>query len=346
MPQVCQPRSSRSNSATSNSKHRRSSSCWRNPCVVFWITFGILFTLRFRTPTRQAAVKLLNKKHQQQGSLKKSNNSSNNNQQQQQTAENSPATSTANLIESATNEIMAKTKLKTKIFYKRTEEGKHANGASFVKYQALDAAGKPLSFHQWARHMADASAVEASGSTTHAADSLTKLIQDAPFKAVFFETPPVNAETCLTKSFEFVLVDAPDLADFADESPNSQAFAAQFQACQQDALSCAFDNLGKDALLVVPKPLNDASSYGHLAKFVRHAPANQVRSLWSLAASSMLQRWTIKASQPVWWSTSGTGVAWLHFRLDDRPKYYTHQLYKVFDEPKSAVTTMSAQSDI
>ena len=31
---------------------------------------------------------------------------------------------------------------------------------------------------------------------------------------------------------------------------------------------------------------------------------------------------------PVWLSTAGGGVAWLHVRLDDRPKYYSYAPYK------------------
>jgi len=29
-----------------------------------------------------------------------------------------------------------------------------------------------------------------------------------------------------------------------------------------------------------------------------------------------------------WLSTSGLGIAWLHVRLDERPKYYTHAPYR------------------
>lgn len=31
---------------------------------------------------------------------------------------------------------------------------------------------------------------------------------------------------------------------------------------------------------------------------------------------------------PLWVSTSGLGVSWLHVRLDSRPKYYTYAPYK------------------
>ena len=31
---------------------------------------------------------------------------------------------------------------------------------------------------------------------------------------------------------------------------------------------------------------------------------------------------------PVWLSTAGAGVSWLHVRLGDRPKYYGHAPYR------------------
>ena len=32
--------------------------------------------------------------------------------------------------------------------------------------------------------------------------------------------------------------------------------------------------------------------------------------------------------KPVWLSTAGAGVAWVHVRLDDRPKYYGYDAYR------------------
>ncbi len=40
-------------------------------------------------------------------------------------------------------------------------------------------------------------------------------------------------------------------------------------------------------------------------------------------------RWeTPPITNPVWLSTAGAGVSWLHVRLDDRPKYYGHGPYR------------------
>jgi len=34
------------------------------------------------------------------------------------------------------------------------------------------------------------------------------------------------------------------------------------------------------------------------------------------------------SDRPLWISTAGMGVNWLHVRLDSRPKYYRHAPYK------------------
>lgn len=37
---------------------------------------------------------------------------------------------------------------------------------------------------------------------------------------------------------------------------------------------------------------------------------------------------------PIWLSTSGLGVYWLHMRLDRRPKYYTYEPFKEFGDAR------------
>ena len=45
----------------------------------------------------------------------------------------------------------------------------------------------------------------------------------------------------------------------------------------------------------------------------------------ALSADAMLDRID---DRPVWLSTAGMGIAWLHIRLDDRPKYYGYREYR------------------
>jgi hypothetical protein len=152
------------------------------------------------------------------------------------------------------------------------------------------------------------------------------LLADIPFTAFRWETPPVTAPT-LARPFEFVLLDSPGLA----RHPEPNAFAEYFSGGEKDVVT--FPNLGGDAIMVVPCPVGEPSAYGHLAAFVRHAPQRQRDSLWWSVGEAMGRRVGVK---PVWLSTAGAGVSWLHVRLDDRPKYYGYAPYRRFDESQQA----------
>lgn len=139
-----------------------------------------------------------------------------------------------------------------------------------------------------------------------------------PYAAFRWETPPVTAATT-GRVFECVVLDSPGLVN----RPDPSSFASQFRSQQGDVLE--FSNLGRDAILVVPRPLGDESNYGHLAAFVRGAPDDQKHALWRAVGDAMFRR---LGERPVWLSTAGAGVPWLHVRLDDRPKYYGHAPFR------------------
>lgn len=90
-------------------------------------------------------------------------------------------------------------------------------------------------------------------------------------------------------------------------------------------ISFGFPNLPGETTLIVPAPVSpDHSCYTHLGNFLRAAPAGQVDRFWQVVGETMQQR--VSAS-PLWLSTAGMGVSWLHLRLDSRPKYYRHRPY-------------------
>ncbi len=149
----------------------------------------------------------------------------------------------------------------------------------------------------------------------------TGLLADAPFPAYFWETPAVDSAS-LDRRFEFVLVDSPQIAAL---SPNPTAFAEYFASSQLEESVVSFPNSGKDALLVAPCPGAPLAAYASLATFSRHAPATQQHALWRSAGVALEQA---LQQQTVWLSTSGMGVAWLHLRLDERPKYYNYAPYR------------------
>jgi hypothetical protein len=147
----------------------------------------------------------------------------------------------------------------------------------------------------------------------------TASLRTVPFEAYCFEVPPLMRNT-LDRPFECVLVENPALARTA---PDPAPFAAHFRhnpGCQ----AIVFENLGRDAVLVAPCPRGDSQLYTHLATFMQRAPLSQVGELWRLTAEALETR---LGDAPVWLSTAGLGVYWLHVRLDSRPKYYRHRPY-------------------
>jgi hypothetical protein len=147
------------------------------------------------------------------------------------------------------------------------------------------------------------------------------ILVDVPFPAYFWETPPVTSATT-NRDFEFVLVDSPQLAGIRTDQ---QAFANQFTAVQSDVSVIEFSNLGGDATLVVPCRSGPLSAYSQISAFARTAPADQQHQLWMLVGATLEQ---LLGAQPVWLSTSGLGVYWIHLRFDSEPKYYTHAPYR------------------
>ena len=118
-------------------------------------------------------------------------------------------------------------------------------------------------------------------------------------------------------------------------------FQEHFENCDQSIVT--FPNLGGDAHLVVPcppensqstsnQPYNYQNVYGHLASFMKYNQnLDQIHNFWVQVAKTFDEQIQKRGEDsPLWLSTCGTGVYWLHVRLDSRPKYYSYQEYKRF----------------
>lgn len=142
-------------------------------------------------------------------------------------------------------------------------------------------------------------------------------LRDQPPMAFRWETPPW-CQASLQRPFECVVVDAPGLAP----RPEPEAFAEHFERSRDAVI--VFGNLSGDATMVVPRPSPGHGPYNHLAAFLRRAPAEQQHVLFQRVGALLLER---VSEEPVWLSTAGAGVSWLHVRFDRRPKYYAHRPY-------------------
>ena len=127
------------------------------------------------------------------------------------------------------------------------------------------------------------------------------------YPAFFWECRPDRSQ-----AFECVLVDSPTLAGAPS---NPRPFAEKLTHPVN-----TFHNLGGDSVLVAPSVSGD---FPHLASFLRTAPDAQLQAFWTAVADAV-DAWT----GPLYLSSSGLGVYWLHVRLDPRPKYFQHRPFR------------------
>ena len=149
------------------------------------------------------------------------------------------------------------------------------------------------------------------------AQAFNQALADVPYLAIRWELPGLTAANW-TQPFECVVVESQELLRPASASDFQEHFNTE-----QSVVT--FPNLRGDAVMVVPTPQGEMEAYPHLAAFVRYAPPKQQQTLWQVVGKTLEDRISEK---PVWLSTAGAGVAWLHVRLDDRPKYYSYGPYR------------------
>ena len=154
-------------------------------------------------------------------------------------------------------------------------------------------------------------------------DAFTAALAGVPFGAYFFETPALT-HARVDEPFECVLVRSRSLAGLAADPEPFREHLEPGRAVH-DPYVASFWNLGGDALLVAPRIRGAGEACAHLASFLRRAPKEEIRALWAEVSRCVESR---LGTSPIWTSTSGLGVAWLHVRIDSTPKYYQHDAYR------------------
>lgn len=148
-----------------------------------------------------------------------------------------------------------------------------------------------------------------------------KILEEVPFMGFFWENKPISQAT-LGDIYEFVVIGT---EAFNGLKTNKKPFEEYFE---EEEWVVNFENLGKNAILIAPCPSSlYTEGYKHLGQFIRNAPSAQWDALWE-RVGQQVQAHVDENQLPVWLSTSGLGVHWLHVRLDEYPKYYVHQAYK------------------
>lgn len=143
---------------------------------------------------------------------------------------------------------------------------------------------------------------------------LINTLRTQPFFTYKWETPALSTQLS-GRQFEFVLTEAPWL----DRTADSSDFSTHLIHREDDVVE--FTNLGGDAQLLVPTDRDPATNYCHLGSFTLTAPEHQQHALWQAVGKMGLK---LMNNEPIWISTAGDGVPWLHMRFDQTPKYYVH----------------------
>ena len=147
----------------------------------------------------------------------------------------------------------------------------------------------------------------------------TNSLANSDFTAYRWETPPLSIAS-INQPFEYVLLDSPGL----DREADSSAFSEFIENCGAASV-IEFQNLRKDARMIVPCDAEPSANYCHLGSFLRSAPHEQIHELWKLIGKVAQEE---TGQSPRWLSTAGAGVPWLHVRLDTTPKYYGYGKYR------------------
>lgn len=155
--------------------------------------------------------------------------------------------------------------------------------------------------------------------TTQFCETLSKV----QYPDFFWEATPLKqGKQSLDLPFECVLLDA--RGQLVSKSADASQFGSYFTACSSGVT--VFPNLRGDATLVVPCPSKDNDKHQTLSTFLRNGDRVQHLSVWKRVAEAIMSQLSKQPKSPLWVITDGSGVPWLHVRLDSTPKYFKSTL--------------------
>jgi len=147
--------------------------------------------------------------------------------------------------------------------------------------------------------------------------ALTAAMLAANIPALAWETAPLSRAGS-HRPMEQLLLPHPALAR-AEADP--QPFAEHIAGGAGTAGVGGFGTFGADARLLVPCAPKPGVRFAHLVTFLASAHPSQRDALWQLVGRLACEH-VARSEAPLWVSTAGMAVSWVHVRLDLRPKYY------------------------
>ncbi|MDW3195933.1 MAG: hypothetical protein R8G66_26395 [Cytophagales bacterium] len=155
--------------------------------------------------------------------------------------------------------------------------------------------------------------------SVEATKNYVQQIKNLGFDQCYWEHPALTQAT-MDFPYECMILKT---EQFTRRQVDTESFSAHLH---QEKSVAVFDNLGRNARLVVPTLKSDKEYYKHFGIFLNAAPENQVLAVLQAVGESVLEE--VNRGKCIWLSTAGLGVIWLHIRLDTVPKYYKTKTYK------------------
>jgi hypothetical protein len=220
--------------------------------------------------------------------------------------------------------------------YTFKEEPISYDGIDATKFSLIDSNGNAVSYNTFLDQLETGTAL-CELLTTTIANKQLQLNRDFSGKGIpgfYWECVPVSNAT-QAKPFEFVLIPCVFQQPF-----NSKCFDDKRR--KTDGAPISFKNLGKDADLIIPTiPTNQhntsATAFQHfrqIGSFMLKEDKQRSTALWKQVARTFKDQLNnINPNHSIWMSTDGRSEAWLHFRLDTKPKYTK---YVEFRNPSAA----------
>lgn len=142
-------------------------------------------------------------------------------------------------------------------------------------------------------------------------NNFAESLKNIHYEFGFMEFPIYEA----TKQTTFLIIDASN--KFKNKIHDSSVFNSYFT---NDKLCITTLNLKKDALMVIPTINGGNTNYLNILSFIRTANYKQIDALLCELGIQVCKQ--IKINKPIYVSTHGLGVYWLHIRIENTPKYY------------------------
>ena len=152
------------------------------------------------------------------------------------------------------------------------------------------------------------------GSSPDFRTQLSEVLRNRQLHAYFWECKPF---VDLATPFQFVMKSTTALEDVEDGTAFKQHLTSK---------PTVFTSLAGDAVLVVPG--KSGANHAHMATFVRTASNTELHMFWKAVGAAITTAVASANSAPLWISTHGLGVLWLHVRIEHAPKYISYSAYK------------------